>query len=55
MSVEVVSAHGRLYVIDGTPADGYDIHAVTATPFAHYDRKYEARRDLLHGRLEGPS
>lgn len=53
MSIEVVVGRdGRLYVIAGSPPEGYDVFAVTAAPIARYDRKYEARRDLMHGRLE---
>jgi hypothetical protein len=56
VSLEVVSGRdGRVYVIDGGPREGYDVFAVAEEPFAHYARKYEARRDLMHGRLEAPS
>lgn len=51
MSVEVVTGRdGRLYVLDGSPADGYEVCPV-GDPIARYDRKYEARYDLHHGHV----
>jgi hypothetical protein len=50
----VVGRDGRLYVIDGVPG-AYDVHAVDEESIARYTHKFEARRDLMHGRLEAPS
>jgi hypothetical protein len=51
----VVGRDGRIYIICGEPKAGYRVYAVNEEPFASYERKYEARRDLMHGRLEAPS
>jgi len=54
MSVEIVTGRdGRLYVIEGVQG-AYDVHVVAEESIGRYERKYEARRDLLHGRLEAP-
>ncbi len=49
VSVEVVhDDHGGIWVITGTPTDGYHVHPV-GNPIATYDRKYEARRAIRDG------
>jgi hypothetical protein len=52
VSNEIVTGRdGRIYVIVGGPHEGYDVHVVGDEPIARYDRKSDARKDLMHGRL----
>ncbi len=52
MSVEVVhDDHGGIWVITGTPTDGYHVHPVGGA-VATYQRKYEARRAIRDGAID---
>src|SRR5690606_659278 len=52
VSVEVVhDDHGGIWVITGTPTDGYHVHPV-GDPIATYQRKYEARRAIRDGAID---